>query len=121
MVSLATLGLAACAPDTLPARPPNATRAPAQQTQAITLSRYACDSGTKISASYPTTDDAVVQYQGTTYQMRVARSADGARYVGDALEWWTRGTGPGAEGTLYEHADDGSTGDPIESCEQVES
>jgi|GEM_PF-1857415 len=80
---------------------------------------YECDSGRTIEAHYPEVDRAEVEYRGETHQMRVMISASGARYAGEGLEWWTKGTGPGAPGTLYHHQD-GETGDVIESCRQSE-
>jgi membrane-bound inhibitor of C-type lysozyme len=61
---------------------------------------YRCESGRELAASYPTDSSAFVRYQGATREMRVAVSASGARYTGDDLEWWTRGTGPGSTGRL---------------------
>jgi len=112
---VATLATA-CAPDTLPSRPPNATKAPTPKQ--ITLVRYACDDNAVVQASYPTPDMAVVQYGDNTYEMQSARSADGARYVGDTLEWWTKGNGPGSTATLFARADSGA-GDVILECEAV--
>lgn len=114
-VVVATLA-SACAPDTLPSRPPNATKAPTPQQ--ITLTRYACDHDALVQASYPTQDAAIVQYGGNTYEMRSARAADGARYVGTTLEWWTQGSGKGATAILRGHTDDGP-GDVILECKAV--
>ena len=77
---------------------------------------YRCRSGETIVASYPSTDSATVQYKGTTYDMRIAVSGSGARYVGGGLEWWTKGSGPGSDGMLYRHAADGTSGDSLEAC-----
>ena len=80
---------------------------------------YRCQSGETIAATYPTTDSATVQYKGNNYNMRIAVSASGSRYVGDELEWWTKGSGPGSEGTLFRHMADGTTGESIESCSET--
>lgn len=48
--------------------------------------------------------------------MRIAVSGSGARYVSDGLEWWTKGSGAGAAGTLFRHLADGTSGEIIESC-----
>lgn len=77
---------------------------------------YCCESGMTIVAAYPDTDSAVIQYRGVTHQMQIAVSASGARYVGDGMEWWTKGAGKGSEGTLFQHNPDGTTGDHIEFC-----
>ncbi len=77
---------------------------------------YACDSGETIAASYPDTDSARVDYQGTTYDMKIARSGSGARYAGDGLEWWTKGSGSGSQGTLFQHNPDDTSGKRLESC-----
>ncbi len=67
-------------------------------------------------AIYTSTRSATVQYRGKTYDMHIAVSGSGARYVGDDLEWWTKGNGIGSEGMLLQHNVDGSTGDIIELC-----
>lgn len=78
---------------------------------------YRCESGRALDASYPTDSSAFVRYAGTTREMRVAVSASGARYTGDGLEWWTRGTGPGSTGRLSRFAGDETTAsDVLESC-----
>ncbi|WP_027961972.1 MliC family protein [Halomonas halodenitrificans] len=80
------------------------------------MQQYRCESGATIAAAYPDTDSALVEYQDNRYAMQIAVSASGARYAGGGLEWWTKGTGPGAEGTLLRHAADGSSGEVIERC-----
>ena len=77
---------------------------------------YRCDSGETIVTTYPTTDSAKVQYKGSNYNMKITISGSGARYVGDELEWWTKGSGPGSEGTLFHHMTDGTSGEIIELC-----
>jgi membrane-bound inhibitor of C-type lysozyme len=52
---------------------------------------YACPDGQSVRAIYPDTRTAVIQYRGATHTLKVAVSADGARYVGDGLQWWTKG------------------------------
>lgn len=90
--------------------------APDAATSASSVYDYRCESGETIAATYPTTDSATVQYHGDTYNMQIAISASGARYVGGGLVWWTKGSGSGSEGTLYRQMADGSTGAVIESC-----
>ncbi len=77
---------------------------------------YVCDSGETIEAAYPTTDSARVDYQNTTYNMQVAVSGSGARYVGGGLEWRTKGSGSGSQGTLFQHNADDTSGKRLESC-----
>ncbi len=80
---------------------------------------YRCESGETVVATYASTDSATVRYKGSTYNMQIAVSGSGSRYVGGELEWWTKGSGPGSEGTLFRHMADGTTGDSIEQCAQV--
>ncbi len=86
---------------------------------ASALHHYRCDSGQELAASYATTDTAKVRYQGREYDMHIAVSGSGARYVGGGLEWWTKGSGRGAEGTLFKHMADGSSGAILERCNQT--
>lgn len=81
---------------------------------------YQCDSGKTIMAAYPTDSTAVVEYDNRRIQMKIAVSGSGARYVGERLEWWTKGSGEGATGTLFRHLEDGTSGEVIEQCLQVE-
>lgn len=80
---------------------------------------YECESGRTVHASYPSDSVAVVEYDDRTIRMTRAVSASGARYVGEDLEWWTRGTGPDSKGTLFRHDADG-TGEIVESCAEAE-
>lgn len=79
-------------------------------------STYLCESGQAIVAAYPTTDTAAVRYQGREYDMLIAISASGARYVGGGLEWWTKGSDPGSEGLLLRHLANGTSGEIVEIC-----
>lgn len=97
------LVLAACA-STPDAPPPAAATA------------YECQSGALIQASYPDTDHARIQYKGQTHTLTIAVSASGARYVGEGIEWWTKGSGPGSSGSLFAHRSDGTSGEVIETC-----
>ena len=73
---------------------------------------HECEGGAHIDATYPTADTACIRYLGVVHPMRIAISASGARYVGDALEWWTKGR----EGTLSRLLEDGTSGEIIERC-----
>ena len=77
---------------------------------------YRCESGETIAAIFSSTDSATVQYKGSKYNMHIAISASGSRYVGGGLEWWTKGSGPGSEGTLFRHMANGTSGESIERC-----
>ena len=79
-------------------------------------SNYRCESGETVVVSYPDTDSATIQYRAATYDLQIAVSGSGARYVGGQLEWWTKGAGAGSEGTLFRHQADGTTGDRLELC-----
>lgn len=96
------------APAMAPASEPAAAAAPSA------AHSYRCESGATIVATYPSTDSATVQYQGNTYTMQIAVSASGSRYVGGGLEWWTKG----AEGTVFRHNADGTSGDSVEVCSE---
>lgn len=77
---------------------------------------FVCQSGAVINATYPDTDSAVVLYRGYKLPMKIAASASGSRYVGEQLEWWTKGSGPTAQGTVLKHNADGTSGDVVEVC-----
>lgn len=79
---------------------------------------YICKSNEKISAIYSTNDSATIKYKGNIYNMNIAISGSGARYVGGDLEWWTKGTELGSQGTLLHHMSDDTSGDIIELCEK---
>ncbi|MES1930540.1 hypothetical protein SADO_14859 [Salinisphaera dokdonensis CL-ES53] len=84
----------------------------------VTLMTYRCESGAVIRATYPTDSIALVRYRGETHQLQVTRAASGVRYVDDSLQWWTKGSGPGATAMLSERAEKSET---IEHCEEVNS
>jgi membrane-bound inhibitor of C-type lysozyme len=62
--------------------------APAAEANVIT---YHCDDHRTVKAAYPDHDTAVLTFDGHTHHLRTARSADGARYVSDHWQWWTKG------------------------------
>ena len=89
----ALLGLAAC---NKPAEQAQAPEAPAAAAPAAApLTTYVCDDGRSLKASYPDADTAVVELEGATHTLKIAISASGARYVGDGLQWWTKGMADG--------------------------
>jgi membrane-bound inhibitor of C-type lysozyme len=80
---------------------------------------YRCPSSRTVQAVYRPPTAATVRYEGRVYEMTVAVSGSGARYVGGGLEWWTRGTGPGSEGMILRHSSNGTPGDLVERCAYV--
>lgn len=98
--------------------PHNVTAAPSpvMAQPPVSVHSYHCESGERIVANYPSTESATVQYKGRTYNMFIAVSGSGARYVSGDLEWWTKGNGPGSEGRLLHHNVDGTPGVVIEHC-----
>lgn len=70
---------------------------------AVTRVAYQCESGRVVHVSHPSDSSAIVEYQGRTVQMTNAISASGARYVGEDLEWWSKGTGPGSDAAQPRH------------------
>lgn len=87
-------------------------------TESASRIAYQCESGRALQVSYPSDTTAVVEYESQTLQMTRAVSASGARYIGEGLEWWTKGSGPESEGTLFRHESGGTTGETVEQCEQ---
>lgn len=77
---------------------------------------YQCESGEMVAATYPSTDSATIQYKGSYYNMQIAVSGSGSRYVGGELEWWTKGSGCGSKAILFHHMADGTSGESIEDC-----
>jgi len=92
------------------------TQASAAVPSTSVVHNYRCESGEAVSATYPSTDSATVQYKGSRYNMRIAVSGSGARYVGGGLEWWTKSSGTGSAGILLRHMADGTSGESIELC-----
>ena len=52
---------------------------------------YRCTDGRSVQASYPDADTAVLTLAGYAHRLHIALSADGARYIGDQWQWWTKG------------------------------
>lgn len=122
MTTVATIAAAvlvsACASSSH--RDPAQASEPGTPSSAVNLLTYRCESDALIRATYPTDSVALVRYDGATHEMRVARAASGVRYVGDGLQWWTKGNGPGASGTLSRSTNtDEAGGEIIEECREV--
>lgn len=78
---------------------------------------YLCDSGQRIQTRHPDTDSVALQFDAKPARvLQLAVSASGARYVGQGLEWWTKGSGPGAAASLFRHEADGSSGALLDRC-----
>jgi membrane-bound inhibitor of C-type lysozyme len=96
------LALSACSDPKAPAStagsPPSpATAAPGTGAEVLV---YHCADGETVRASYPTSDTAVVEFAGRSRTLKTAASASGARYVGDGLQWWTKGLTEGVVSPL---------------------
>lgn len=99
----------------------DAPRGSEDPSSAVSLLTYRCESDALIRATYPTDSVALMHYQGQTHEMQIARAASGVRYVGDGLQWWTKGNGPGASGTLSRvHNANNADGEIIETCRQID-
>ncbi|MEP7187012.1 MAG: MliC family protein [Rhodanobacter sp.] len=61
---------------------------------------YICGDGRTLQAVYPNTNSVVLTLDGQTHLLHIARSADGARYVDDHWQWWTKGLHQGQLATL---------------------
>ncbi len=57
---------------------------------------YLCKGGQVVHARYPDAVTAVIRYRGRVHVLKSAVSADGVRYVGDGLQWWTTGLNRGS-------------------------
>lgn len=53
-----------------------------------------CENGETVEVGYAG-NVAIVRYKNRRHEMAVAMSASGARYIGDGMQWWTRGFGEG--------------------------
>lgn len=79
------LALAACT------KPTPEPMAAAPKTVSIPRIHYVCTDGRTVSALYPDSKTAQLTVGGSTHLLTIARSGSGARYTGDALQWWTKG------------------------------
>lgn len=52
---------------------------------------YVCEDGRTVRAAYPDPNTAIVNVGGMTRTLKVAISASGARYIGEGVQWWTKG------------------------------
>jgi membrane-bound inhibitor of C-type lysozyme len=63
----------------------------AQTSAPASWTRYACADGRVVQAAYPDTNTAQIKIDGHAHTLRIAMSADGARYTGEGWQWWTKG------------------------------
>lgn len=54
---------------------------------------YQCEDGERFAAAYPDNDTAILNYAGQLLLLKSVVSADGARYVGEGWQWWSKGEG----------------------------
>jgi membrane-bound inhibitor of C-type lysozyme len=101
--SSAALAVAGCA-----TAAPSAAPAPASPPIV-----YTCPGGDTVSARYPDTKTAVIEYQGRTHTLKTAVSADGVRYIGEGLQWWTKGM---TVGMISRLAPGATSADPGPEC-----
>lgn len=76
--------------------------------------RYICESGKSADVHYGE-NGLSLRYRGKTHHLKIARSASGARYVGDGLVWWNKGN----ENTLFQSLGEEDTGDRLDSCKEA--
>jgi membrane-bound inhibitor of C-type lysozyme len=62
--------------------------------------RYLCADGRVVEATYPDANTAQIKIDGQPHTLRIAISADGARYTGDGWQWWTKGMHDGSIAAL---------------------
>ena len=98
-VSLAACGKPAApveAPPPPPSAPPAAATAGGPVNADPHVTTYACAGGEAVTAGYPDSQTAIVDYRGHAYTLKIARSGSGARYTGMGLQWWTKGVDHGS-------------------------
>jgi len=98
--------------------PPPATTGQAPVNPDAQITRYGCVDGQAITAGYPDSRTAVVTYKDHAYTLKLAPSADGARYTGYGLQWWTKG--PHATISALKPGEESAT-DPGLACNAVEA
>ncbi|MEO7026310.1 MAG: MliC family protein, partial [Caulobacteraceae bacterium] len=91
---LPTGGLTIIAAAPPPPPPPTATA------NASLNTLYLCPNGHILAARYPDPKTAVIVWRGQEHTLTAGPSADGVRYVGDGLQWWTKGMRAGSISVL---------------------
>lgn len=91
-----------------------ASRKPAISDTQTNRIRYVCDSGRPIDITYYN-NGILLRYREKNYRLKTAISASGARYAGDGLVWWNKGT----ENRLYTLVGKEGTGSQLENCREM--
>ena len=60
-----------------------------------TFITYVCEDGRTVRATYPDPDTAIVDVGGVKRTLKIAISASGARYIGEGVQWWSKGMDQG--------------------------
>ncbi len=90
---LMTVGVAALALSACNRAPEKAAEvSPPADTTFIT---YVCEDGRTVRATYPDPDTAIVDVGGVKRTLKIAISASGARYIGEGVQWWSKGMDQG--------------------------
>jgi len=76
--------------------------------------RYICDSGEPVYINYRE-NGISLRYRRKTHHLKIAGSSSGARYAGDDLVWWNKGS----ENTLHKLAEKNNTGEKLETCREA--
>lgn len=79
---------------------------------------FQCDNGDKIRMEQPIDSTAVLTYGGETLRMTQASSTSALRYTGGDHEWWIKGQGTGARGTLFRTGQSDDLPEAIADCVQ---
>lgn len=87
------------APDAAPAAAPAPSAATAAAAADPKSTTYACADGRTVTAAYDG-EYAGLSVGDRAYRLRTAISASGARYVGQGLQWWTKGADEARLSTL---------------------
>lgn len=58
---------------------------------AATTNYMTCEDGSTLRVIYPTDEFAVLDKNNQLHLLKIAVSASGARYIGNDLQWWTKG------------------------------
>lgn len=69
--------------------PTGPARDPAEAAARWTI--YVCEDGRIVQALYPDSETARVRVPEGERVLKIAASGSGARYVGEGLQWWTKG------------------------------
>ena len=78
---------------------------------------YDCQSGKTLSVIYAKDRTAALTYEGESYRLRPVTSGSGARYAGEALEWWSATRDGREEGRLSRLDSEGKPqGVELERC-----